>query len=167
MALSPKQKLPKQAPKAARPNLFQSPFVQKLSSPSTKRVLIPLVIVGLLGITGYLFYQNSILKRTPEQAAQAEVRALVKEVGKIIVLPQGEDPVVATVSEPERLADQPFFLQAKRGDKVLIFTNAKKAFLYDPVAKRIIDVAPVNLDETPTESQGEEIIPTKEEPSGE
>ena len=161
MPLPPKQKLPKRASETNPANLFQNPYVQKLLSPFAKRILISLVIVGLTATAGYLFYENSTLKRSPQEVAKAETRALLTEVGKLIVLPQGEDPVIATVSEPESLADQPFFRQAKRGDKVLIYTNAQKAFLYDPVAKKIIDVAPINLDET-EEPQEEE--PGQEEP---
>lgn len=61
-------------------------------------------------------------------------------------LPIGEIPTVATVSEPEKLKNQEFFKDAKKGDKVLIYTNARKAILYDPLADKIITIAPVSLD---------------------
>ena len=69
---------------------------------------------------------------------------LTEEVGKIFVLPKNEIPTIATVSDPSALKNQAFFADAKKGDKVLIYTNAKKAILYDPVIKKIINVAPVN-----------------------
>jgi hypothetical protein len=65
-------------------------------------------------------------------------------VGLLIVLPKNETPTIATVSDPSVLKNQAFFVDAKKGDKVLIYTNAKKAILYDPVIKKIINVAPVN-----------------------
>lgn len=47
--------------------------------------------------------------------------------------------------DPEKLRDQPFFANAQRGDKVLIYANAKKAILYNPPSNKIIEVAPVNI----------------------
>ena len=72
----------------------------------------------------------------------------MNRVGKLIVLPEGEQPTVATVSDAESLREQPFFAQAKNGYKVLIYTNARKAILYDPLSNKIVDVAPLNIGET-------------------
>ncbi len=84
-------------------------------------------------------------QKSPEEVA-AVVTSLVEEVGKLIVLPEGEEPTIATVSDPEKLKDQLFFANAKLGDKVLLYTEAKKAYLYDPVAKKLIEVAPITTE---------------------
>lgn len=89
------------------------------------------------------------MRQNPGRAAKAETQQLVERVSQLISLPEGEEPTVATVNDPERLKSQPFFLRAKRGDKVLIYTNAKKAFLYDPVDHKIIEVAPVTIGSPP------------------
>lgn len=67
------------------------------------------------------------------------------EVGKIIELPEDETPTVATVTDLEKVKEQAFFRNAQNGDKVLIFTNAKKAFLYRPSANMIIEVGVINI----------------------
>lgn len=65
------------------------------------------------------------------------------EIGKIIVLPTDENPTIGTVTDVEKLrVNQPFFNSAKNGDKLIMYS--KKAILYDPVAKKIIDVTLVN-----------------------
>ena len=118
-------------------------------------MIILAIVIGLAG-TSYYFYQKS--KNVPtgqEQAVLAETNALVKEIGKIMVLPKNETPTIATVSDPQALKSREFFVDAKKGDKVLMYTTAKKAILYDPVAKKIINVAPLtisNITETSTET---------------
>ena len=111
------------------------------------QIAAAVIILIILGIGGYFFYKNQTPQINPNdpQAAQQEVRKLVEEVSKLIDLPIGEDPTVATVTDVEKLKGQAFFQKAKNGHKVLIYSNAKKAILYDPQAKRIIDIAPINI----------------------
>lgn len=111
---------------------------------------IPYIAIGIAAIIislGFIFIQGS---KSPNQGAaqkqtQDEIKKLVAEVGKLIELPQGETPTIATVTDISKLKDQPFFAKAKNGDKVLIYANARKAILYDPQAKKIVDIAPINI----------------------
>jgi hypothetical protein len=54
---------------------------------------------------------------------------------------------MATVLEQDKLKDQPFFARAQNGDKVIIYTQNKKAILYRPSENRIIEVAPLVVSE--------------------
>lgn len=101
--------------------------------------------------------QVSLDSQDAQKAAQEEVRKLVSEVGKLIDLPSGEDPTLATVTDVTKLQNQPFFSRAKNGDKVLIYTQAKKAILYDPNAKKIIDITPINTG-SPSAQEGIKIV---------
>jgi len=107
-------------------------------------ILVILLLVAI-GAASYFYLQLAELRKNPQKIAQQEVQELVSKVSKLIVLPEGETPTIATVSDPEKLKEQPFFANAKKGDKVLIYTNAKKAILYDPVNNKIVEVAPVNI----------------------
>lgn len=80
---------------------------------------------------------------------KAEVAAVVAKVGRLIELPQGETPTIATVSDLQKLQDEPFFANAKQGDIVLIYTNAREAYLYDPVQDKLVEVAPITTGQTP------------------
>lgn len=116
---------------------------------STKRNLIILVlfllVVILTGVSLYLYFQSKkILGK--EDANTKEINTIVTKVGKIAVLPMGETPTVATVSDPKSLAGQAFFVDAKQGDKVLMYSNAKKAYLYDPVQNKIINISTISID---------------------
>ncbi len=112
-----------------------------------KYVIIGLIISAALVALGFFYFfdrQESVLN---EKKAQSEAKSLYEKVDKHFVLPKDELPTVATVTEPEKLQGQSFFAKAKKGDKVLIFTNAKEAILYDPVIDKVVTVAPLNIDE--------------------
>lgn len=120
----------------------------EFTSGNGKKIVVPflVIVIAVLAIQLIVMYkQNSALKKNPQQIAQEITKELVENVGKLIVLPADETPTVATVSDPEKLKDQPFFANAKAGDKVLIYTKARKAFLYNPEGRKIVEVAPVNL----------------------
>lgn len=111
---------------------------------------LPIALVSLLAAASLtanvaLYRDVAALKANPQVRAEQENARLVDSVRRLMVLPD-EQPTVATVTDPEQLKSQPFFLKAKKGDKVLIFTAARKAILYDPAEDRIIDAAPLNVD---------------------
>ena len=109
-------------------------------------VLVVLLVAIAAGAYYYQKYQKSQqLLQNPTLAAQQQTAALIAAVGKLIELPKDETPTIATVSDVSKLQGQPFFDNAKNGDKVLIYTKNKKAILYDPLLNIIVDVAPVNL----------------------
>lgn len=107
--------------------------------------IVAVVMLASLAAAFYFYTQLNQLKTDPQKAVQKESRDLITKVGKLIVLPEGEEPTVATVTDTELLKDQPFFVNAKTGDKVLIYTNARKAILYSPESDKIVEVAPVNI----------------------
>lgn len=113
-----------------------------------RSIVVPVLVLVAVGAIGVAYYFNSQLskyKRDPQQVAQEEVASVVEKVQKIMILPEGEQPTLATVADPSRLKEQPFFAKAKVGDKVLLYANARKAILYDPVANKIVEVAPINI----------------------
>lgn len=136
-------KLPKL--RASKPNL---------SKFSTFRIILVVVIVA--GAVGAGLYQNHRLNNLKKEnkllansqaAAEDEVNQVKNQVGRLIELP-GETPTVATIVDIDKLKSQPFFANAQNGDKVLIFTNAKKAVLYRPGTNKIVEVAPINGGDT-------------------
>ncbi len=106
-------------------------------------LLLSFVIVVIL--IGYNWLQNGKQAvGTDGKLNSAAVKALIDEVGDKMELPQNETPTIATVTDVTKLADQPFFRNAKNGDKVMIFGSTKEAILYRPSIHKIIAVAPIN-----------------------
>lgn len=79
--------------------------------------------------------------RKPALSAEASVRKLVDEVSQAIILPQDELPTVAKVADASQLADQPFFVNARTGDDILIYEKAQKAILWRPSVRRVVEVS--------------------------
>lgn len=106
--------------------------------------------ISVSATTAYYFYsenqKSQYLLQNPTEAAKEESKNLVHKVGKFIELPQ-EEVTIATIIDENMLKDQAFFTKAKKGDKVLIYTAARKAILYRPVTNKVIEVAPINIGE--------------------
>ncbi|MCR4274982.1 MAG: hypothetical protein NUW02_02960 [Candidatus Campbellbacteria bacterium] len=126
-------------------------------------IIFVFVFVGALGVAFYFYREVATLKQNPQAVAEEEAEELVKVVGKLIILPKDEVPTIATVSDPEKLKDQPFFAKAKIGDKVLIYAKAQKAYLYDPIVNRILEVAPISVN---TDAGLEESVDVSDNTSG-
>lgn len=112
--------------------------------------VILVVILTLLWLYN-LSSTNRDLKKQLEQSNKQQLlnnkeesQELIEKVGRLIVLPENEQPTIATVTDLAKLKGQPFFARAQIGDKVLIYSQSKKAILYRPSADKIIEVAPFN-----------------------
>ncbi len=125
------------------------------STYNTRKVKNNLLLICVVGIpilvaVCFFFYQTAKNQQQNNPAAMQktaveQAQKLADEIGKLMVLPTDEIPTVATVTDISKLAGQQFFKNAKNGDKVLIYTKAKKAILYDPAIHKIIEVGPVNV----------------------
>lgn len=110
-----------------------------------------LVVVGGIGAGGYYYNKYSDSQKevkrlsNPQEAAKSQVSDAVAKIGRLVDLPSGETPTLATVTDPAKLKDQAFFANSKVGDQVLIYTQAKKAILYRPSTNKILEIAPVNI----------------------
>ena len=121
--------------------------------PFIKKHIVPILVFLVLasaGVASYYYLQFSRVSGDPAKISEREAQALIAKVSQLIVLPADETPTVATVTDPDKLKSQPFFANAKAGDKVLIYTAAGKAILYDPVSNKIVEVAPVDLNTAPS-----------------
>jgi len=129
-------------------------FTKKFSSQTKILVLAGLIILvaalwWTLGSGGSLADQEENLPGEEQVAAAAtaaEVAELLEEVGKLMLLPEGEEPLVATVVDPESLAlEQPFYANVQKDDRLIIYPSILKAILYRPSSGIIVNVGPVQV----------------------
>jgi len=113
-------------------------------------VAIFLVVAILPSLYFYNKYQDSQAAiKNPTAAQKDEATKLVLKVKKHVVLPDNEDPVIATVNDINQFKNQTFFAEAQNGDNVLVYAKAKKAVLYRPSIDRVINMLPLTVETTP------------------
>jgi hypothetical protein len=107
-------------------------------------IVICAVFGSFFSIRYYRKYKQAEKRlRDASVVAQEDVKILLDKVGKLVKLPEGEIPTVATVSDIEKLKNQEFFAKAKVGYRVLLYSQAKKAVLYDPIENKVVEMGPL------------------------
>jgi len=143
---------------------------KKRSIPIGKILLVFIILVLIAGVSalGYLYYQTrQELKflSSPEgqqQLAQQETSQIVALVGKHIDLPN-EEPVIATITDAESLAAQSaFYKNSQNGDKLLVYQEAKQAFIYSPSRNKLVNVGPILVDGSPISETSGAVEPIEE-----
>ncbi|MDP1884192.1 MAG: LytR C-terminal domain-containing protein [Candidatus Moranbacteria bacterium] len=72
---------------------------------------------------------------------QDDLQMTKAAVEKLMELPVGEEPVLATVTDVDKIRTQKFFDKAQNGDRVLIYKDNQKLILYRPTINKIIEVS--------------------------
>ncbi len=120
--------------------IFHWPFPRFFGN---RRRIAATVVLTLIMLGGYLIYQK-YFNLTPAEKAQKELAAAVEAVSRHIILPQGDQPVLATVTDAKTLiSQQAFFAGAVNGDQLLLFPGSLKAVLYSPSRNVIVNVGPI------------------------
>ena len=97
-------------------------------------ILIILVAVLTLagGFFGYKYWQA--LQNDPQRQA----KELLDYVSSISDTPP-ETPTIATVTDTSKLSNETLRARSQNGDKLLIYTRAKRLILYRPSTKKVIE----------------------------
>lgn len=125
-------------------------FTPRLNATTALWVVVILLAAGL----GYMIWQNQELQKPEAQSKLVEQanQELVEKVGKIFLLPAGEEPTIANIVDIESLKknNEDFYKDAQNGDYLLIYTA--KAVIYREPENKVINVAPVVV--SPDQTKG-------------
>ena len=123
-------------------------------------IIVGAFLLAAVAVLIFSYFQGTSKNSSKNSAASAQkqIQDVVAKVAKLIELPQNEQPTLATVSDVNKLKDQPFFKNAKNGDKVLIYAKNKKAIIYRPSSNKLVEVVSINVGQIQTQSK--EKIPT-------
>lgn len=117
-------------------------------SKNVKIAFFVLLVITIASLATALNLNSKLEKVTTSNQQvvdEEELKQILTAVGAIMVLPEGETPTIATVSDPSKLREQPFFANTKEGDKVLIYSQALKAILWRPSSGKIVEVSALNI----------------------
>jgi len=135
----------------------------KIQNPNIKwagKILLILLLISAIIFTFAVFRYWAVSKNVNtigeniKQSAQStnNLKILIDKVSRLILLPQNEAPSIATINNVAQLQkDSSFYKDARNGDVLLIYFQAKKAFIYDPEKNIIINTGPVFMEKTPTD----------------
>lgn len=111
---------------------------------------LPWLIVAIFAVISLFLlaqYNDAKAKLASPQASVAAARQVSDTLGKVAklaIVPTNETPTVSTVANAAKLKGQSFFANAKDGDKVIVYSQAKEAILYRPSTNQIVIIAPVS-----------------------
>lgn len=110
-------------------------------------IIVGVFVILLLALypTYYFYNRFEELKKNTQNTASDAIVSEKDKVARLIELPTDEEPVLATVTDKNKLNDQQFFANSKNGDKVLIYEKARKAYLYRPSTDKLIEVSTLNI----------------------
>ena len=104
------------------------------------------IILGSLLLALHYYRVASDLKQivvkpvTLGQVSDPMTEAIIA-VEKHLLLPQGEQPQIARVTDLKPLANIPFFGNALIGDEVIVYCKASLSILYSPSRDKVIEVS--------------------------
>lgn len=109
---------------------------------------VALFVVLLLTLfVSYHFYSKytelrTVMARSAPTAIQAAspTQAIIASVDKHLLLPTGEEPNIAKVSDLAPLKGYIFFRNATVGDEVIVYCKAQLSILYSPPRDKLIEV---------------------------
>lgn len=132
-----------------KPTHVNNAYKQNMKNKATISFVLALIIGILIGLGGYWMFTKVSSKIAPSpisQTSQVQVKDLIARVGKLVILPVGEDPVVATINDADSLTKQQVFYKGSiNGDVVLVYQKAAKAIVYSPSRNIIVNIGPVVL----------------------
>lgn len=127
----------------------------KLRKPKLTTVVVLLVLLGLAAGSAYLYMKYDETQQKVEQLStvqgqeelnKTQTEQLLGEMRQMILLPTDEDPAVATIIDINQLNSNEFYKDAQNGDRVIVYSNAKKAYIYRPESKIIVNVGSFSVE---------------------
>lgn len=117
------------------------------------KLLISLVLIIVIGsLVAVLLLRGN--KNLTDRQQMEQIRSAVS---KHIILPVGEDPTLATVTDKNNLKDEFLKKNAATGDKVLVYYKALKVFIYRPEVDKLVATGPLTIDASANEVAGTKI----------
>lgn len=127
---------------------FLSKIKEFLLKIKSRKILTVFYLVLLLASMSaslffYLKYKKErVIILKPEMKIEKTSEVLSDKVNKLVRLAIPEEPNVFVING-NTPRNQPFLVEAKNGDVLLLYLKNKKAILYDPQVNQILKIGPL------------------------
>ncbi len=106
--------------------------------------LLALIAVALWSWGFYALGAFAVYRAHPELSQSERASQILSKVSRLIQLPQGEPPTMATINNAAQAkVNQPFLASAEDGDVLIVYQRAEEALLYRPSTDKLVAVGPV------------------------
>lgn len=108
--------------------------------------VLPTVKAALKPNPSYLTLPTPQLDQIKATQAASNIlsnQTTLSNLGKLIELPNDEEPTIANITDTQKFQDQPFFKKAQVADMLIVYQKNKKAILYRPSENKVIELAPI------------------------
>ena len=97
-------------------------------------------------------------KRATQNGGAEVAKEVLAKLRKHIDIPTDPAPTIATITDIDKLkATNEFYSSAKNGDQLIV--TSKRAILYDPKRDIILDIVPVQINQTASPAPGASSAP--------
>ncbi|MFA5961347.1 MAG: LytR C-terminal domain-containing protein [Parcubacteria group bacterium] len=153
---SAKKKAPKKIEKKNKTAIEEKiKIASKATGKEKKRNRVVLFVVPLLVVSCFVlgfftyYYRNKYVQlvKTPTILEKNDRELVLGNVSNLAELPSGEDPIIATAGDVEKLTGQAFSSDVSADDKAVIYVGAKKAIIYRTSSGKIVETTPFSSEE--------------------
>lgn len=132
-------------------------FLFLLSNAAARLFIVLLLGAAIVFVWSWLNYRQAEKELAIQQSdlspqaqvIQKETGDLAERLGRHMVLPTDEKPVVVSIVDAKVLAESnPFYKNAQNGDKVFVYTKSQLVIIYNPTADKIVNVGPLIDEQT-------------------
>ena len=74
----------------------------------------------------------------------SDTQRIIDSVSDILVVIDDDEPLVFTVSDPEKIINETAFSDVREGDQILIYRKKERVVVYRPSIGKIVDILPLN-----------------------
>jgi hypothetical protein len=116
-------------------------------------LFLPILAVGLWSFYNYQKLRKQVTKLNTiegqQELAKEQFDEMLAKVAKHIVLPKDEEPnIVVVKTEIEKLVEaQPFYKGVENGDRLIIYPEAQKVYLYSVSRDVLLNVGTTYIEE--------------------
>jgi hypothetical protein len=105
-----------------------------------------ILAVAIMALLSLIFWKDIFVFAVYRDSGEREVQRLLLDLSPHIIMPQGELPALATITDKSILNQGGVLKDAKNGDELLLYYESGKVYVYRPSVRKVVAVGPLTID---------------------